>query len=256
VRLPLMRAWFNTDDNGKELPIGAYNWDSKYMKAYFKIMDLYKENDIKVMSGLWHAAMTGFREDEFYASDDFARLQGDLLEYLINTKGYGNIITCYAPTNEPLGCMDSYDLWNRMCKKLYAELGKRGLPTNIILGADSWGDWIWKPAEINRNELSGYDFHNYLNDSPDDTYNQLYNRTIEPTFEKNINNIRKYDASNKSVHVSEIAPIGVPFIDWPVETAPAHCRIDTYEYALGFWDYGIQLARSGMSSGLAWGLDG
>ena len=53
-----------------------------------------------------------------------------------------------------------------------------------------------------------------------------------------------------------MAPIGVPFIDWPVADAPAHCRIDTYEYALGFWDYGIQLARSGMASGLAWALDG
>ncbi len=256
VRLPLMRSWFNADDAGNELPVGTYNWDSKFMQAFYKIMDLYKEHDIKVMSGLWHAAFTGFMEDEFYASDDFARLQGDLIEYLIKVKGYGNIITCYAPTNEPLGCMSSYDLWKRMCVKLYAELGKRGLPQNIILGADSWGDWIWKPAQENRNELSGYDFHNYLNDTPDDTYNALYNRTIEPTFENNIKNIRKYDVANKPVHVSEIAPIGVPFIDWPVATAPAHCRIDTYEYAVGFMDYGIQLARSGMSSGLAWGLDG
>lgn len=255
VRLPLMRAWFNTDDNGNPLPVGTYNWDSKYMQSYFRIMDLYKENDIKVMCGLWHSTIEG-TEGDFYVSDDFARLQSDLLEYLFKTKGYDKIITSYAPTNEPLGCQVTYGMWSTMCKKLYAGLENRGLPTNIILGADSWGDWIWKPAQENKDQLSGYDFHCYLNDTPDDTYDQLYNKTIESSFGKNLENINKYDSSGKPVYVSEMAPIGVDYIDWPVSTAPAHCRIDTYEYALGFWDYGIQLARSGMSGGLAWGLDG
>ena len=49
VRLPAIRDWFNKDDDGNNLPIGTYNWDSKYMQAYFKIMDLYKEHDIKVL---------------------------------------------------------------------------------------------------------------------------------------------------------------------------------------------------------------
>lgn len=256
VRLPLIRDWFNKDDNGDNLPIGTYNWDSKYMQAYFKIMDLYKEHDIKVMCGFWGVAYNGEDQKAFYATDECARLQADLLEYLFNTKGYGQIITCYAPTNEPLGVGIPYEDWSTMIKKLHAELEKRRLPTNILSGADSWGDWIWKPAQYNATELSAYDFHNYLNDTPDDTYNQLYNRTIETSFSNNLANIQQYDNSNKPVHVSEMAPIGVPFIDWPVADAPAHCRIDTYEYALGFWDYGIQLARSGMASGLAWALDG
>lgn len=97
-----------------------------------------------------------------------------------------------------------------MIKKLYAELEKRGLPTNFLSGADSWSDWIWKPAQYNADQLSAYDFHNYLNDTPDDTYNQLYNRTIETTFANYLANVYKYDNSNKPVHVSEMAPIGVP----------------------------------------------
>lgn len=258
VRLPLMRDWFNTDDNGNRLPVGTYNWDSKYMLAYFKIMDLYKENDIKVMSGFWHVSFSGQNDNDnkFYTSDECARLQGDLIEYLFKNKGYDKIITSYAPSNEPLGCSISYDDWSTMIKKLHAELEHRGLPTNILSGADSWGDWIWRPAQANATELSYYDYHCYLNDTPDDTYNQLYSRTIESNLAGNLKNIQKYDKSNKPVHVSEMAPIGVGYIDWPVVSAPAHCRIDTYEYALGFWDYGIQLARSGMSSGLAWALDG
>lgn len=258
VRLPVIRDWFNKDNEGNNLPIGTYNWDSKYMQAYFKIMDLYKEHDIKVMGGFWHVTYNGEdeKEKDFYSTDDCARLQADLIEYLFRTKGYDRIITSYAPTNEPLGIGIPYDDWSTMIKKLHAELERRGLPTGFLSGADSWSDWIWKPAQYNAAELSAYDFHNYLNDTPDDTYNQLYNRTIETTFANNIANIYKYDNTNKPIHVSEMAPIGVSFIDWPIADAPAHCRIDTYEYALGFWDYGIQLARSGMASGLAWALDG
>ncbi len=256
VRLPVIRDWFNKDDDGNNLPIGTYNWDSKYMQAYFKIMDLYKEHDIKVMSGFWGVGYNGEDYKQFYTTDECAQLQADLIEYLFKTKGYDKIITSYAPSNEPLGVGISYEDWSTMIKKLYAELEKRGLPTNFLSGADSWSDWIWKPAQYNADQLSAYDFHNYLNDTPDDTYNQLYNRTIETTFANYLANVYKYDNSNKPVHVSEMAPIGVPFIDWPVADAPAHCRIDTYEYALGFWDYGIQLARSGMASGLAWALDG
>ena len=256
VRLPVIRDWFNKDDDGNNLPIGTYNWDSKYMQAYFKIMDLYKEHDIKVMSGFWGVGYNGEDYKQFYTTDECAQLQADLIEYLFRTKGYDKIITSYAPSNEPLGVGISYEDWSTMIKKLYTELEKRGLPTNFLSGADSWSDWIWKPAQYNADQLSAYDFHNYLNDTPDDTYNQLYNRTIETTFANYLANVYKYDNFNKPVHVSEMAPIGVPFIDWPVADAPAHCRIDTYEYALGFWDYGIQLARSGMASGLAWAIDG
>lgn len=259
VRLPLLREWFNTDDNNQPLPVGIYNWNSKYMQAFYKIMDFYKEHDIKVMSGLWGVNLRSVEigdPNNFYQSDEAIKLHTDLLEHLIKEKGYGPIITTYAPTNEPLGCNITFDSWEEMCRKLHAELKKRGLPTNILSGADSWGGWIWAPAEHNKEQLSAYDFHHYLNQTPEDTHRQLYEKEIEKDFAIFVDSIYKYDNQNKAIYVSEMAPIGVPFIDWPIADAPAHCRIDTYEYALGFWDYGIQLARSGMASGLAWALDG
>ena len=134
------------------------------------------------MSGFWGVGYNGEDYKQFYTTDECAQLQADLIEYLFKTKGYDKIITSYAPSNEPLGVGISYEDWSTMIKKLYAELEKRGLPTNFLSGADSWSDWIWKPAQYNADQLSAYDFHNYLNDTPDDTYNQLYNRTIETTF--------------------------------------------------------------------------
>jgi len=93
VRLPVIRDWFNKDDDGNNLPIGTYNWDSKYMQAYFKIMDLYKEHDIKVMSGFWGVGYNGEDYKQFYTTDECAQLQADLIEYLFKTKGYDKIIT-------------------------------------------------------------------------------------------------------------------------------------------------------------------
>lgn len=229
VRLPVIRDWFNKDDDGNNLPIGTYNWDSKYMQAYFKIMDLYKEHDIKVMSGFWGVGYNGEDYKQFYTTDECAQLQADLIEYLFRTKGYDKIITSYAPSNEPLGVGISYEDWSTMIKKLYTELEKRGLPTNFLSGADSWSDWIWKPAQYNADQLSAYDFHNYLNDTPDDTYNQLYNRTIETTFANYLANVYKYDNSNKPVHVSEMAPIRsllstglMPMLRLIVESTPTN----------------------------------
>lgn len=242
VRLPVIRDWFNKDDDGNNLPIGTYNWDSKYMQAYFKIMDLYKEHDIKVMSGFWGVGYNGEDYKQFYTTDECAQLQADLIEYLFKTKGYDKIITSYAPSNEPLGVWYLLRRLEYHDKKLYAELEKRGLAHKFSVGSRFMERLDMETCTMQRRQLSAYDFHNYLNDTPDDTYNQLYNRTIETTFANYLANVYKYDNSNKPVHVSEMAPIGVPFIDWPVADAPAHCRIDTYEYALGFWDYGIQLA--------------
>lgn len=259
VRLPLLREWFNTDDNDQPLPIGTYNWDSKYMQAFYKTMDLYKEHDIKVMSGLWGVNLRSVEIEDynnFYQSDEAIKLHADLLEHLIKVKGYGSIITTYAPTNEPLGSNISFESWSNMCKKLYTELGKRGLPQNILSGADSWGGWIWDPAQYNKEQLSAYDFHHYLNQTPKDANDQLFNRLIEKNFSEYLSNISKFDNSNKPVYVSELAPMGTAYIDKPVDDAPIHCQINSYECALGFMDYGIQLARSGMASGLAWGLDG
>jgi hypothetical protein len=50
--------------------------------------------------------------------------------------------------------------------------------------------------------------------------------------------------------------MGVGYIDWPITGVPAHCHIETYEYALNYIDYAIQLMRSKASDDLVWGLDG
>lgn len=248
VRMPLLIEWFCYDTNH----VGQYAWNSPQMTEFYKMMDFYKENDIDIMSGLW-----GGGSREFYQSDDFAKLQADLIHQLMIVKGYTNI-TVYTPSNEPLGVYgDDFSLWSTMITKLHTELINRGLPNNMLVGADSWGDWMWLPAQEHKDILVGYDFHHYLNNSPDDTYRKLYHKELEEDMVKFASLIRAKDATNKPILVTETAPIPASLIDWPnLSTTPTMLLQSSYEYGLNNWDYGIQLARSGISSGLAWALDG
>lgn len=256
VRLPLLLEWFTKTDDGVALPNGVYNKDGKYMQAFFKSMDLYKEHDIPVLTGFWNWVYNKDKHDFYVGTGEgsFAQIQADLIDYLINDKGYTNI-KYYTPENEPLGYMSNYSLWNQMIKSLHKVMKEKNLP-DILIGADSWGDWKWYPAKENKNELIGYDYHNYLNSSSDDVYNQMYSRSLETFLSNSIGSIRNHDSANKPIMVTEMAPISVQFVDWPIADAPPYCRLETYEYGLGYWDYGIQLMRSGISSGLSWGLDG
>ena len=253
VRMPLVREWFNGDDRRNPLPPGRYQWDSEPMRAFYRSMDLYREQNIPVLSGLWGAGNgTG---PDVWTSRDFITVQADLIEHLIRVKGYTNL-AWYTPVNEPRGSWPDYAMWAGVITNLHAELVRRKLPANLLTGADSWAEWEWLPARENRAQLSSYEFHAYLNDTPDDTLRALRERRVEAQMAASVRRIRDEDPSDKPVFLGEMAPIGVGYIDWPKPEAPAHVRVDTWEYGLGWWDYGIQLARAGLAGGLAWGLDG
>ncbi|MGC9151384.1 MAG: T9SS type A sorting domain-containing protein [Microbacter sp.] len=261
VRLLLDRSWFNSTDDQVPLPIGTYNWNGKLMKEVYKSMDFYKQQGIKVMCGLWHSGYGQNDTDQTFlqssGTGSFAQLQADLIDYLIRVKGYTNMVF-YAPLNEPAGYVPSYTTYDVMLKNLYNELKSRNLPDTILTAADSWGDWVWLPAQKDKNLLSAYDAHLYLNDTPLDTYNWLYNETLESYLSASLMSIASYDNSNKPFIMSELAPVGVLYCDWYQNAiqAPAYCQNETYEYGLGYLDYAIQLTRSGVSGGLAWALDG
>ncbi len=177
VRLPLVRDWFTKNDQGVNLPIGTYNWNSKYMVAFYKCMDFYRDNNILVQTGLWGP---GEGTDEAFwistGANSFARLQADLINYLVNTKGYTKIY--YTPVNEPRGYYANYAVWDKVITNLYNELKQRNLPTNILVGADGWDEYVWMPARNNKSQLVAYEYHNYLNSTPTDTYNALYTKWL------------------------------------------------------------------------------
>jgi hypothetical protein len=253
VRIVLYRAWFNPTG-----VIGDYNWDSPKMNSLFKVLDYYKSNEIPVMTGLWSSKITGTDNDIFYTSkgaNSFQQLQVDLFGFLYSIKGYTNI-KWYTPTNEPKGTGMEFLKWSTMLKNTFDGFSNAALPSTIFCGADSWDEWTSSAASYNKNELSGYDHHYYLNSGS----TELISGGVELKFANEVSSIQNIDNTNKPVFLSEVGFMstttdgGIDY--WFTKNPVASINPTTTKYGLLAFDYGIQVARSGESGALAWSLDG
>jgi len=250
VRIVLYRHWFNPSGI-----VGQYDWESPAMRSLYKVLSFYKEKNIPVMTGLWQSTLD-FQDDvPFYTSvgdGSFQKLQVDMFRQLYDSKGFHNL-TLYTPTNEPKGMGMDFQKWSLMMRNTYEGFAEANLPVTIFTGADSWDEWTLSAAIYNKNQLSAYDHHYYLNSG----INQVVYGQLEAQFRSEVINIKRYDDSNKPVFLSEVGFASTDKIDyWYVSNPIPGLNPTTTEYGLLALDYGIQVARSGESGALAWSLDG
>lgn len=250
VRIVLYRFWFNPSG-----VVGNYDWNSPFMLSLYKVLDYYKDKNIPVMTGLWQSTLDYNDNVPFYTTegiDSFQKLQVDMFQQLFNVKGYQNI-RWYTPTNEPKGMGMDFQKWSIMMKNTYNGFSASNLPLNIFCGADSWDEWTLSAAIYNKNDLTGYDHHYYLNSG----LNQLIYGRLEQEFIDQIASIKKIDNSNKPVFLSEAGFTSTSELDyWYVLNPIPALNPTSTKYGLLALDYGIQVARSGESGALAWSLDG
>jgi hypothetical protein len=253
VRIVAYRDWFNPSGI-----VGNYDWNSKEMKQLYQVLDYYQSHGITVMTGLWHAGLGGKDDPDFYVTsgehDSFQQLQEDFLTHLIKKDGYRNI-KWYTPTNEPKGVGLPFSAWSSAIHNTYEGLAKTGLPKQILLGADSWGDWTHLAAQKNRRDLHGYDQHYYLNYGVP----EVTDRKLQDTFKNILNSVRRYDPSNKPVLLTEsgFASADDGSADYWFKHNPVTLvNPTTPDYGLYAFDYAVQVAASGLSGSLAWALDG
>jgi hypothetical protein len=250
VRIVLYRHWFNPSG-----VIGEYDWNSPKMLSLYQVLDYYKEKNIPVMTGLWQSTLDFNDNVPFYTSegsDSFQKLQVDMFQQLFKIKGYQNM-RWYTPTNEPKGMGMDFQKWSQMMKNTYNGFSAADLPLNIFCGADSWDEWTSNAAIFNKNELSGYDHHYYLNSG----LNQLIFGGLEEQFRDQVASIKKIDNSGKPVFLSEAGFTSTSELDyWYVLNPIPTLNPTSTKYGLLALDYGIQVARSGESGALAWSLDG
>lgn len=252
VRIVFYRDWFNPSGNA-----GEYTWESTYMQEAIRVLKFYESEGIAVMTGIWNPALLTSpsieNNDAFITSDKFATLQADLIEYLLKTKALKNI-KYYAPLNEPLAYY-SFDAWSLMIKNLHKKLIAYKLPTQLLVGADSWDDWTQYAAQYNPLELSAYEYHHYLNAGTQ----MLLGGGLETYLRDYVAKVRAIDAT-KPIFLSEAAPDrasgnGVDY--WYLFNKVGNPYNPTqYSYGLNALDYGIQAARAGNSAVLMWALDG
>lgn len=252
VRIVFYRDWFNP--SGKA---GDYTWESTAMQEAIKMLQFYQSEGIAVMTGIWNPALLTSpgieNNDAFITSDKFATLQADLIEYLLKTKALKNI-KYYAPLNEPLAYY-SFEAWSLMIKKLHKKLIAYKLPTQLLVGADSWDDWTQYAAQYNPLELNAYEYHHYLNAGTQ----MLLGGGLETYLRDYVAKVRAIDAT-KPIFLSEAAPDrasgnGVDY--WYLFNKVGSPYNPTrYSYGLNALDYGIQAARAGNSAVLMWAFDG
>ena len=246
VRAPLYRRWFNPSG-----VTGVYDWDSPEMQDVYKSYDLYKEMDVFVLGGLWGVSQNSNQtSSEYLASDDCVQMLADVIYHFYVTKGYTNM-RAFTPCNEPKGVNYTWQSWSTCIKKLYAKCQQMGLPDTILCGSDSWDERVEYTARDNKDQLGTYDFHAYTSgELPAFLENGIYNHFVNM-----LGLIKKQDDSGKPVLVTEGAATNVSWIDYPNQ-AGALLTVYDYHYGTLMVDYAIQSLRSGVSSVLAWGLDG
>ena len=137
TRINFYRDWFNPSGT-----VGTYDWSSSVqIQDTWRILDYYQARGYIVQTGLWHDVDHSTDDAAFYTSTDFATLQADLVNELINVRGYTNI-KYYAVTNEPNLSGFSSTQWATMMGNLYAAFQSRGLPTRLLVGPDTAGSGL------------------------------------------------------------------------------------------------------------------
>lgn len=236
TRINWYRDWFNPSG-----VVGNYTWSSFGDTNAFQILDYYKSQGYIVQMGLWHTLLNGQDSESFFTSTSFATLEADLMNEMVNVKGYSNI-RYFASINE-LDCSYvgfTFSDWQTETNNLIAAFQSRGLSANLIVGPDAGCNPSWEvqAAQNNSSQVYAYGYHTYPSTVSDDSQ--------ETADSNEVNAVDGADSANKPVYLSEMG-IGNP------DTNP---NITTYGYGLDMIDFGVQAARAGEASAMAWCVDG
>lgn len=245
VRMPVSREWYDPD-----FVPGNYQWDSPQMKAFYKFMDLYKTMGVKVLSGWWH--VTDYATDkDGYKKDANVQAFAEFINYMVNTKGYTNIVYM-QPSNEPYGTYTQFNDWSAFMSKTYDYCVANNYPADRLCGPDSWDDWIGRAVQSNKRELVSYNFHFYFDGTKPTSENTgLYDQLMGQ-----MKQVTDNDSSNKPVVCAECGAINGNWLDWPANKPADGIYSFSYQYAVYMVDFAIQSMRAGIASSLSWGLHG
>lgn len=245
VRMPVLREWFNPS-----FKAGEYDWDTPEMQAHYKFMDLYKEMGVKVLDGWWHVTTYETDKDGF---KDLGNVEVfvDYIDYMLNVKGYDNI-EFFQPSNEPYGTYTVFEDWSKFMKEADKQLKAIGIKDKLC-GPDSWDDWVGKAAEQNQ-ELVSYNFHFYF----DGTAKSNDNLGLYDALMGQMDQVTKWDKSNKPVVCAECGAINTSWLDYPAGKPDDGVAIYSWDYIYAVYmaDFAIQAMRAGLTSCLSWGLHG
>lgn len=272
VRCMINYDWFveNFDNKGntdKNDDTWSYNFTNKYMNNTVNILRYCQEHDIEVAFGAWNVVGSLTNDiwgmmDEVTSDIRWAKMTGDVLEYLVKNQG----ITCikyFVNSNEPnysgkegssKNWNNTFDKWATGVKNVRAELDRRGLSKIKIVGGDTTGlegsllylGNISKDKEL-RESVGDYGFHMYASNYYIDQ--GLLTEQISSIYKK----IKENDSEIGVKRMPHIWESGL--LDGKNNETDSNAYITAFSYGLRMADYTIQSLLGGVNSVCYWDFD-
>lgn len=262
----MMRVMIHDADSyctGFENGEPVYDWDSIFMKRFYKIMDFAEENKIPIMIGEW----VGPKDRGILTYDEFGKTVGwdspvwaqmivDVLEYLVEVKGY-TCIRYYNMINEPNhkgNNQEIYDYWTSGIDNLRGLMDQSTNPKikNIkIVGPDvytNWRGWLDQTTSAaNRDNIGINEVHWYVQAS------DIYNGNVE----KELKSLQEYTYAKDPTAKAKgfaLGEAGVAIGGAP-NAGDQQLRTRYYQYGIEMFDLGLQSMRAGLKFTSAWGFE-
>lgn len=270
VRLMINYDWFcmnfdNKDNDDPNDDTWTYNFTNKWMDNTVDILTFCQENNIEVAFGAWNVIGT-MEDDVWQMMDDvtsdprWAKITGDVLDYLVNKKGF-TCIKYFVNSNEPnyrgiqghsKNYNNTYEKWEQGVRNVRQTLDNLSLTNIQIVGGDTTGyvgsvEYLTNISKNIPTLVGDYGFHLYVSNYYIDT------GLLEGQIKEIYNLVKENDKRlGKEIHAN-IWEAGL--VDGKNIQTDSNALIRTYNYGLRMADYTIQSILAGVNSIVYWDLD-
>ncbi|MBR4377785.1 MAG: hypothetical protein IKP50_02745 [Bacilli bacterium] len=274
VRCMVNFDWFceNLDKKGdkdKTNDTWTYNFTNKWMQSTEQVLSYCQAHDITVAFGAWNV-IGSFPNDTWGMMDDvtsdprWAKMMGDIIEYLVIKKGF-TCIKYVVNSNEPnyLGRANSsknahntFEKWRQGVLNVRAKLDSLGLNNIKIVGSDatatsdgSMDTYLYGIAqdEALKNAVGDYGIHVYPYKEP------LDNGTMLNQYNERTSKIKEYDPEfgiKRKMHIWEAG-----LQDGKNQVTDCQGNIRTYPYAKSMANYTLTALAAGINGIAYWDFD-
>lgn len=270
IRLMFNYDYFVSDfsdggDKDKTNDTWTYNFANKWGDSLFYILSYCQKKGIEVALGAWNVIGTLTNDvwgmmDECTADSRWAKISGDILDYLVNKQGF-TCIRWFVNSNEPnylgsVGSSKNYnntlDKWMQGVKNVRAALDEKGLTNVGIIGGDTTGfdgtTTYWEGIAKNIPTLvSDYGAHFYLsNYYIDGGYALEYMNTLNSS----ISSLDKGYGTTRPLNIWETG-----LLDGKDASSDSNSLIKTVGYGVRMADLTIQACLAGFNGLAYWSFD-
>lgn len=274
VRCMVSYDWFcqNLDTKGdtdKTNDTWEYNFDNKWMRSTEDILSYCQAHDINVAFGAWNV-IADLSNDTWGMLDDltsdprWAKMNADILEYLVIKKGY-TCIKYVVNSNEPnftgtegqsKNALNTFAKWKQGVLNVRHALDEIGLNDIKVVGSDatvttngSFEEYIYGISQDDelKNAVGDYGIHVYAQKKP------LDDGTMLDQYRSYFNEMKSHDSgfgNDRKVHIWEGG-----LVDFKDAERDCQTIIDTYNYATIMANYTLTSLASGVNGITFWDFD-